>query len=186
MGKEQQAVGGCFVVHSGKPTRFFHPMCGREFYMNTSTAKSRVRKSQEVCVHCRPLKKSTSVGEKEVLRHVMERWDGEVLSNKKGVVVPYELDIYLPGLKLAFEYNGDFHHANPTIYDAEAKINGTRAEKIWERDAKRVRICKAAGIQVVVIWESKWKTNQKSVSRAISHYISERSKSHKDKVLRPV
>ena len=67
--------------------------------------------------------------------------------------------------KLIIEINGDFWHANPTIYDADDKLphlGGVKlAKDIWERDHKRKKLLEQLGYKVVIIWESDWKDKNK-------------------------
>jgi hypothetical protein len=67
----------------------------------------------------------------------------------------YILDVYIPTLKLAFEYNGDYWHANPTKYPPNAiMMGGVTAQSIWEKDKNRLDDLKSMDIKTVVIWES--------------------------------
>lgn len=53
------------------------------------------------------------------------------------------------------EFNGDYWHANPLIYDEnDIVIEDIRAKSIWERDEKRLQAITANGFQVYVVWEN--------------------------------
>ena len=58
--------------------------------------------------------------------------------NTRQVIKPYELDIYLPELKLAFEYDGSHWHSD---------------ESVLERDATKDRMCTEIGIKLYRIKE---------------------------------
>lgn len=66
-------------------------------------------------------------------------------------------DFALPG-RVLIEVQGDYWHANPTIYKAEDKFPnvgaGMTAMEIWERDAEKKRYAESKGFKVIYLWES--------------------------------
>lgn len=92
----------------------------------------------------------------------------EFLFNNK--IEGYELDIYIPKLKLAIEWNGKIHYQ--PIYGQE------KLDKIQYRDYKKQLICQRENIDLIVIadYTSKQKfLNQTidEISRIISNKIAE-------------
>jgi len=83
--------------------------------------------------------KSISLPEKELLDFIKDHYKGEVLINDRSILKGKEIDIYIPALKLAIEFNGiywhsiihkdKYYHANKTI---ECMNNGIRLIHIWE------------------------------------------------------
>ena len=63
-------------------------------------------------------------------------------SNLKNIIPPYEIDIYIPELKLAFEFNGLYWH-NELHKDKNYHLNKTK-------------LCEKKGIQLIHIWEDNW------------------------------
>lgn len=69
--------------------------------------------------------------------------------------------------KCIIEINGNYIHANPKIYSADAIIripgDSYLAQEKWERDEKRLQDLKMKGYQVFVIWEdddlAKWRND---------------------------
>lgn len=63
-----------------------------------------------------------------------------------------ELDIYIPELKLAFEYMGKQHYDKKS-FDALSKINRTKEEFEYQiyKDRCKKRICKIKGITLIKI-----------------------------------
>ena len=51
-----------------------------------------------------------SRGEIELCKFIKSIYSGQVLENDRTVIKPKELDIYLPELRLAFEYDGKYWH----------------------------------------------------------------------------
>ena len=76
-----------------------------------------------ICTNCNPINKPISIQEKELLDFVKSNYNGEIIHNDRSIIHPYELDIYLPDLRLAIEYNGDYWHANPEFYSEDEIIN---------------------------------------------------------------
>ena len=61
------------------------------------------------------------------------------------------MDIYLPELKLAFEYDGEFHDIpHYASKDPEKDLNKTK-----ELDAKKNRLCKENGWTLIRVHHSK-------------------------------
>jgi len=54
--------------------------------------------------------------EKDFLKFIEKNYFGEVLVNVKNIINPYELDVYLPDLKLAFEFNGLYWHSEKFVH----------------------------------------------------------------------
>ena len=63
--------------------------------------------------------------------------------NKINENIEYELDIFIPKLKIAFELNGIFHYEN--IYGKQ------KLEKIKSIDKEKSKLCKKNGIKLIVI-----------------------------------
>jgi hypothetical protein len=67
----------------------------------------------EICKHMIVIKYSSP---QLILKYILNKLiDKEILYNDRKVIKPYELDIYIPYFKLAFEYNGKHWHINDII-----------------------------------------------------------------------
>lgn len=77
----------------------------------------------------------------------------ELVQNTRAILDGYELDIYIPELKLAIEFNGDYWHS--TIHkDALYHYEKTRA-------------CEEKGIRLIHVFEWEWLRKQELVQRTI-------------------
>jgi len=92
------------------------------------------------CPKCYSLQ-TTSKGEKEVAAFIKEIYNGLVIENDRTILNPKELDVYLPEIGFAVEYNGDYWHSK--------KPKGYHTDKTTR--------CADQGIQLLHIWESDWK-----------------------------
>ena len=109
------------------------------------------------CPTCLP-KIVKSQGEKELLNFIKSFYKGKIIENDRTVIKPKELDIYLPELKLALEYNGKYWHNR-----REKEIPGYHENKR--------RICKEQDIILIEIWENEWKNNNQQTKDLIKTYF---------------
>lgn len=66
----------------------------------------------------------------------------------------YNFDILLRD-KILIEVNGDFWHANPSIYEeTDILLGDLTAAKIWNKDKRKLDKAKDKGYTVITIWES--------------------------------
>lgn len=61
----------------------------------------------------------------------------------------------------AIEFFGDYWHANPDVYNADVVMPFVHktAETIWQQDKQRIADLTSIGYEVLVIWESEFRTN---------------------------
>ncbi len=84
-----------------------------QFCKNDSVAYTtslRMGVLDEICSHMYVGKYSTP---QLILRYILESVFGKSCKyNDRGTIKPYELDIYFPSIKIAFEFNGKYWHRN--------------------------------------------------------------------------
>ena len=119
----------------------------------------KVRPNNILNKHCCPNCSNTkrySIGEKEVSTYIKTIYNGRIVENDRTILKPKELDVYLPDIGFAVEYNGDYwHNMLPKGYHSD----------------KTTR-CADQGIQLLHIWESDWKADiDLCKSRIKSHII---------------
>lgn len=70
------------------------------------------------------------------------------------------------------EFNGDYFHANPRIYDETSYISknkhGKTARDIWEYDKNRLDAISKAGYKTKIVWESDYRENpEKTIDECV-------------------
>ncbi len=113
--------------------------CNKEFNINRQLWRSRVNMGIKCCLHCNPITNGTSRGEKEILKFIKDNYTGEIIENYK---LKKEIDIYLPDLKLGFEYNGLYWHS---------ELNKSK-----EYHVEKYNYFRELGIQIISFWEDDW------------------------------
>ena len=109
-------------------------------------------------------KYTISKGEKEVLKYVKNFIHSDlIIPNDRTQIVNsltghyLELDIYIPSLNKAIEYNGTYWHSLPN--------------KII-KDQEKVKQCKEKGIDLLIIKEEHWQNDKESYKSIIKEWIS--------------
>jgi hypothetical protein len=132
----------------------------REFNIGYSNLRIRILGNIEISPYFRP-KYGKSKMENDLLSFIQVNYKNEILTNKKNVIIPYELDIYLPELKLAFEFNGLWWH-NELYKENNYHLNKT--EK-----------CEQNNIQLIQIFEDDWIYKQDIVKSIILNKLNKTS-----------
>ena len=67
--------------------------------------------------------------------------------------------------KKCIEFNGDFWHCNPNLFDGDYlhRIKKIKASQVWENDSNKIEFMKRNGYEVLVIWESEYKKNPQQI-----------------------
>lgn len=85
-----------------------------------------------------------------------------------------EIDIYLPELRLGFEFNGDYWHMNPLLHENNEINPSTHftARETWEHDYKKQILAKQYNILLYVVWEYDWIYNNEKTKKDILNIIN--------------
>lgn len=133
--------------------------CGKEFTIDSSFFNWRKKRGFEICTNCNPVRKNYSSKEKELLDYIKSIYSGEIIENNRKIIYPYELDIYLPELNLAIEYNGLFWHSS--------EKKGKDIHKI------KSDLCKEKGVHLIHIFEDDWNYKQNICKSILSNFINQ-------------
>nr|DAQ11196.1 MAG TPA: endonuclease-like protein [Bacteriophage sp.] len=98
--------------------------------------------------------------ENEVISFIQSFYSGEILHNCRSVISPYELDIYLPELKIAIECNPAFTH-NSSIQDPWG-----RPPKHYKYHMLKSDMCSERGIFLFHLFGYEW-VNKKNILKSM-------------------
>ena len=115
--------------------------CNIDFDINRQLFYFRKSSGVNICLKCNPILSGKSKRELELLSIIKEKYNGEILTNVKNII-SNELDIYVPGLNLAFEFNGLYWHSD--LYK----------DKLYHLN--KTRECNDSNISLIHIWEDHW------------------------------
>ena len=115
-----------------------------------------------LCTICNPISKNISGLEIELENFIKNNYDGLIKFSDKEIIKPLELDIYLPELKLAFEFNGLWWHNELN------KENNYHLNKTEE--------CEKNNIQLIHIFEDDWLYKKDIVKSIILNKLNKSKK----------
>jgi len=109
-----------------------------------------------LCTVCNPVGDNRSIKEKELFNFILNSYSGEVKNNWRDGKM--EIDIYLPHLKIGFEFNGLYWHSD--IYK--------------ERDfhLKKTEFFNNSGIRIIHIWEDDWDNKRDIIKSQILNILN--------------
>ena len=93
------------------------------------------------------------------------------ISNKDGRHFAYDFTIN----KKIIEFNGDYWHANPSIYsyDFFNKTVGLYAHELWEKDKIKKECAITNGYKVLTIWESDYKEDPEGTVKKCIRFLND-------------
>lgn len=116
---------------------------------NLTTGNTKAR-----CIVCYPSNKVSSE-EKEILNFIKSIYSGWVLENDRLSISPLELDIVIPDLGIAIEYNGNYWHREDKFRHIE----------------KTIRLKKEIDYDLIHISSSDWKNKQNIVKSRLKSVL---------------
>jgi hypothetical protein len=133
---------GLYDIDYKKKKMFLKCEKGHEYELELDLFHNRRISNTILCVICNPIDKHISGCELQLQDFINENYDGIKILNNRTTLKPFELDVYLPDLKLAFEFNGLFYHSEKCI------SNNYHSNKTED--------CEKQDIQLIQIYEDDW------------------------------
>jgi len=109
-----------------------------------------------LCTICNPIK--SNIGLQSKLNNFIKNLELIIKYNDRTIIKPLELDIYIPEMKIAFEFNDVYWH------NELHKENNYHLNKTEE--------CEKQGIQLIHIWEDDWIYKQDIVKSMILNKLN--------------
>ena len=113
---------------------------GHIFDISKNMLNDRIKYKVDICTVCNKINTSSNSQDK-LLEFISEHYKGEIIKNNRSIIGK-EIDIYLPELKLGFEYNGLYWHSD--VYK----------DKNYHLD--KTNKCFDNSIRLIHIWEDDW------------------------------
>lgn len=95
-----------------------------------------------------------SKGQGELYELIRCNYTGQIIVNDRQAIAPKEIDIYLPALKLGFEFNGKYWHVGD-----------------GSRERFKAEVGATFGITIINIWELEWKKDRKRQELSVLSYL---------------
>ena len=144
-----------YIKYIGDSISLFNCDKGHTFEIKTDNYFYRIKNNIPLCTICNPIGDSKSIKEKELLYFIQNNYDGEIISGYRDGL---EIDIYLPELKLGFEFNGLYWHSEK-FKDKRYHLYKTNHFK--ERN-----------IRIIHIWEDDWTLRRRIIESQISNILN--------------
>jgi hypothetical protein len=130
--------------------------CGlsHEYQTNSHLYHARKKLNNKQCTICFPVGDISSFKELELLEYIQSIYSGSIIqSHRDGL----EIDIYLPLLKIGFEFNGLYWHSE------------LFKNKNYHLD--KTKYFQQRGIRIIHIWEDDWDFRKEIVKSQISNWL---------------
>ncbi len=129
--------------------------CDNNFEIHKNMLNDRISNKNTICTICNPIR-SASNYQNLLQEYISEIYTGNIIRNTRSIIKG-ELDIYLPDLKIAFEFNGSYWHSD--IF----KSNTYHFDKTNK--------CFDKGVQLIHIWEDQWLNKNDILKSKISNIL---------------
>jgi hypothetical protein len=131
----------CFVkIKETSLYEFFCNKCELDFTIHKNMLNDRIRNKNTICTNCNKVSNMDSDGERTLYEFIKENYQGLIVRNDRSL--GKELDIFLPNINLAIEFNGIYWHSE--IYKG----------KYYHYE--KSKICLENNINLIHIWEDDW------------------------------
>lgn len=115
-----------------------------------------------ICCPACVAENTTSIAEEEIRTFIRENYSGEVIANDREVLCKREIDIYLPELKLGFEYHGMYFHTE-NIVGRNYHLN-------------KANFADKTDTRLIQIFENEWRDKQDIVKSRILSLLGKNNK----------
>jgi len=147
-----------YIKYIGSNYSLFNCDIGHEFTINIDNFHSRLKSNLPLCTVCYPISNSRSIKEEELYKFILSVYSGEIIQSYRDGL---EIDIYLPELKLGFEFNGLYWHSEE-YKDRNYHLNKTK-------------YFNEKGIRIIHIWEDDWDFKRNIIESQIKNWTGNTS-----------
>ena len=155
------------------------PVCDNTFKIEKDLFYTRIiNHGTTVCIFCHPISNCGSGKQVQLKNYISEIYKENIVYNDKVMLNGKEIDLYLPELRLGFEFDGMYWHADPRFYKEDTIIEHKHvtAREIWQRDKEKDILCESKGIKLIRIKEYDWVNFNEKEKVRIKDVIENRKK----------
>ena len=105
--------------------------------------------------------------EMQLFALISKHFDDAIYQYRNKWLGKQSLDIYIPSLKIAFEYQGEQHYYAIDFFGGETALKQNQ-----ERDAKKKRLCASNGIKLIE-WRYDEKINEENLRKKLQPFTGE-------------
>ena len=143
-----------YIKYKDKGISVFKCDKGHEFEINSDNYRSRKINKISLCTICNPIGESPSIKEKDLLDFIKSIYNRSIINSYRDGL---EIDIYLPDLKLGFEFNGLYWHSE--------------AFKGKKYHIEKTNYFQKKCIRIIHIWEDDWSIKNEIIKSQIKNII---------------
>lgn len=158
LARKKMLIDNNIISVSGNNYLLHCDICDNNVFINKYNFYARKMWKTILCPICNPISKQISGLEIQLQNFIKDNYQGEIILNSKSIITPYELDIYLPELKIAIEFNGIHWHSE--LY------------KKKNYHVNKTKMCEEKNIQLIHIFEDEWIYKQNIIKSIILNKIN--------------
>lgn len=143
-------------INDNSDYEFYCEKCDANFHIHKTMLNDRLTYNNTLCTNCNKINSSSDT-QMQIYEYVKSFYSGEILLNSRKIISK-ELDIYLPDVKIAIEYNGIYWHSD------EFKQSNYHYKKTNE--------CLSKDIILIQIWEDDWFRNSIDIKNYLYNLIN--------------
>lgn len=123
---------------------------------------------------CKTLESSIDKKTKQYVKYAAKNDEWWIYDSDRKKYFFYDFAIIKSNNKKIIEFNGDFWHANPSIYTEnwKHKVLNTTAKDLWKKDEYKHNLAKENGFDILIIWEKEWRDNKEDVIKRSINFIN--------------
>lgn len=143
--------------------------CKSESIFSSSYFNKKISIGKNPCLKCNPILRSTSLGEIELYEFIRDNSERNTIKNDRKILGGKEIDVYIPDLNLAFEFNGIYYHSEIFIEKEKTRL---KKEALKEK-----------GIDLINVWEDDWEYKKEIIKSRILNILGKNRKIYARKCL---
>jgi len=147
-----------FISKKDETYSIYCKRCKNKFDISFNLFHLRKLYNIEICTFCNPIGNRFSGKEIKLLEFIKENYNGKIIENDRSLIKK-ELDIYLPELNLAFEFNGIYWHSE--LYK----------DKTYHKT--KTILCENNNVELIHIWEDDWDHKQDIIKSILFNKLGE-------------